>query len=42
MEEEDDDNNNNNTPLGSHGASQQARRAFVPAGQIRCVHPVGA
>lgn len=28
--------------LGSHGASQWERGAFVPAGQIRCVHPVGA
>lgn len=24
--------------LGSHGASQWERGAFVPAGQIRCVH----
>lgn len=36
------ENNNNNMPLGSHGASRWESGAFVPAGQIRCVHPVGA
>lgn len=34
--------NNNNMPWGSHGASQQESRAFVPPGHIKCVHPAGA
>lgn len=33
---------NNNMPWGLHRASQQEKGAFVPAGLMWCVHPVGA